>query len=95
MANLPNRNKMEENDNPLIIVENIFINLSNFFITSFLTIIDDKNNMMDSIQNLMVNYELLDTNNAAAINIILSIGSQKLRMVEDTNWKSMNILFRD
>jgi hypothetical protein len=50
------------------------------FISAFLTIIDDRNNMLDSTRDLVLNYELFYANNMEATNTIISGVINILRM---------------
>jgi hypothetical protein len=52
-------------ENPIVAIQNIFTIVSQNFISAFLTIIDDKNNMLDSTRYLVLNYELYYANSMA------------------------------
>jgi hypothetical protein len=45
-------------ENPIVTIQNIFTVVSQHFISAFLTIIDDRNNMLDSTRDLVLNYEI-------------------------------------
>jgi hypothetical protein len=58
--------------NPIDTIQNIFTIISPDFISAFLTIIDDRNNKLDSTRDLVLNYELYYANSMAATNTIIS-----------------------
>jgi hypothetical protein len=60
-------------ENPIVTIQNIFRVISQNFISVFLTIIDDRNNMLDSTRDLVLNYELFYANNIAATNTFISV----------------------
>jgi hypothetical protein len=78
-------------ENPIETIQNIFRTISGNFISAFLTIIDDRNNMLDSTRDLVLNYELFYANNMAATNTIISGVVNILRVAENTEWISTNI----
>jgi hypothetical protein len=45
-------------ESPIGTIQNIFTVISQIFISTFLTAIDDRNNMLDSTRDLVLNYEL-------------------------------------
>jgi hypothetical protein len=48
-----------------------------------LPVIADRNNMLDNIRDLSINYELLYTNNIAAMNTIINGTYHTLRITEN------------
>jgi F0F1-type ATP synthase delta subunit len=56
---------------PITTIQNIFRNLSQSFISAFLTVIDDRNNMLGSTRDLVLNFELYNTN-SAILNTLLT-----------------------
>jgi molecular chaperone GrpE (heat shock protein) len=78
-------------ENPIVTIQNIFKTISENFISAFLTIIDDRNNMLDRTRDLILNYELYHANNMAATNTIISGVVNILRVVENNEWISTNM----
>jgi hypothetical protein len=76
---------------PITTIQNMFRNLSQSFISAFLTRIDDRNNMLDSTRDFVLNYELYNTNSAAILNTLLTGTLQILRLSENTEWIATNI----
>jgi hypothetical protein len=72
-------------------IEKVFTTLSNGFISAFLTIIDDWNNILDSIRELIFNYELFNANHTAVINAILRARLHVIKTFYENNWTYMNI----
>jgi hypothetical protein len=50
-----------------------------------------RNNVLDSVKDLVLNYEQFNANSTAVINTILNKGLRTFRIVEDNNWIDMNI----
>jgi hypothetical protein len=59
-------------ENPIKTIQNIFRTLLLNFVSSFLTIIDDRNNMLDNTRDFVLNYELFNANNMDATKTIIS-----------------------
>jgi prophage DNA circulation protein len=78
-------------ENPIVTIQNIFTVVSQNFISAFLTIIDNINNMLDSTRDLVLNYELFYANNLAATNTIISGVINNLRVSENAEWIYTNI----
>jgi hypothetical protein len=77
--------------NPIETIQNIFTTISLNFISAFLTIIDDRNNMLDSTRDLILNYELFYANSMTETNTIISGVVNILRISENTEWICTNI----
>jgi hypothetical protein len=71
-------------ENPTETIQNIFRIISENFISGFFTIIDDRNNMLESTRDLVLNYELYYVNSMAATNTIISGIVNILRVSENT-----------
>jgi hypothetical protein len=85
------RNQLKFSESPIEVIHNIFNTISANFVTAFLTIIDDRNNMLDSTRDLVLNYELFLANNTAATNTILNGVFNLLRNSENIEWVCRNI----
>jgi hypothetical protein len=72
-------------------IQCLFATLSQNFISAFLTIIDGRNNMLDSTRDLVLNNELYNANNAAAMNTLIKGTHHILRLSENIDWIKTNI----
>jgi hypothetical protein len=78
-------------ENSIVTIQNIITVISQNFISAFLTIIDDRNNMLVNARDLVLNDELYYTNSMSATNIIISGVINILRISENSQWICINI----
>jgi hypothetical protein len=70
-------------NDPISTIQSLLTYLSQFFISAFLAVIGDRNNMLDSTRDLILNYGLFYANNTAAMNTIINETHHTLRITEN------------